>query len=63
MRGPTESHIAPMRMRKKTMPATEALLAFPTWVAVRYRSSRITGISGAAMKVQQKAMKKENQAR
>ena len=63
LRGPTQSHMLPMRMRKKTVPATDALLALPTCVAVRPRSSRMTGMSGAAMKVEQKLMKNATQAR
>ena len=41
-------------MRKNTVPATDALLALPTWVCVMLRSSRMMGISGAAMNVEQK---------
>ena len=63
LRGPTQSHKAPMRMRKKTVPATLALLALPTCVCVISRSSRMMGISGAAMKVEQKETKKEIHAR
>ena len=63
LRGPIESHMAPMSRRKKTVPATDALLALPICGLVRPRSSRMMGISGAAMKVEQKLMKKENQAR
>jgi hypothetical protein len=62
-RGPTQSHIAPIAMRKKTVPATLALLALPTCVCVMSRSSRMIGMSGAAMNVEQNETKNAIQAR
>lgn len=55
--------MAPISRRKKTVPATDALLALPICGFVRPRSSRMMGMSGAAMKVEQKLTKKANQAR
>ena len=63
LRGPMVSHSEPIRMRLNTVPVTDADAALPSCVAVRSRSSRMMGASGAAIKVEQKETKKANQDR
>lgn len=62
-RGPSTSHIGPMRRREKTEPIKEAVPAAEMSEADKFRSARIMGRRGGIEKVEKKQLNKESHAR